>query len=172
MIHSTGNVECFEWCEISPKIQCLHCMTYQTERIVCCDCGCELSQLVFSVSTVLAHPHRLFALLPMLSHRLKAQVFNKRVIHGIESTHSFNLVAERWFALHKPMRSLPSNESLKRSNVSMRSRDDHPEAFRLLRKVKRKRPRLDTNLIPPFDPIVFCIMVVVFHDMVAIYFQM
>ena len=35
------------------------------------------------------------------------QVFSKRVIHGIESQHSFNLVAERWLALSKQTRSLP-----------------------------------------------------------------
>ena len=47
-----------------------------------------------------------------------AQVFSKEVIHGFESQHSFNLFAEQWSALSKPMRSLPSNESLKRSNTS------------------------------------------------------
>ena len=33
-----------------------------------------------------------------------AQVFSKTVIHGIESQHSFNLVAEQWLASNKPMR--------------------------------------------------------------------
>ena len=47
-----------------------------------------------------------------------AQVFSKIVIHGIESQHSFNLVAEQWLALNKPMRLLPRCGSLKRSKIS------------------------------------------------------
>ena len=34
MIHNMGNVECFELCEISTKIQCSYCSKYWTEGIV------------------------------------------------------------------------------------------------------------------------------------------
>ena len=44
MIHSLGNVEYFEMCEISAKIQCPFCLTYCTKGIVCCRC-------VFSLHT-------------------------------------------------------------------------------------------------------------------------
>ena len=47
-----------------------------------------------------------------------AQVFSKTVIHGIESQHSFNLVAEPWLASNKPMRLLPRCGSLRRSKIS------------------------------------------------------
>ena len=39
MIQSMGNVEYFEMCEVSPKIQCPLCLTYCTKGIVCCRCG-------------------------------------------------------------------------------------------------------------------------------------
>ena len=39
VIRSTGNVEYFEMCEISPKSQCHHCLTYWTKGIVYCTCG-------------------------------------------------------------------------------------------------------------------------------------
>ena len=47
-----------------------------------------------------------------------AQVFSRTVIHGIESQHSFNLVAERWLASNKPMRLLPRCGSWRRSKIS------------------------------------------------------
>ena len=34
MIHTLGNVERFELCEISPKVQCPYCLKYWTEGIV------------------------------------------------------------------------------------------------------------------------------------------
>ena len=39
MIHSMGNIEYFEICEIIPNVQCLNSMTYRTKGIVCCACG-------------------------------------------------------------------------------------------------------------------------------------
>ena len=71
---------------------------------------CELYQLVFQSA--------LFLQTGTDCSVTFAQVFSKRVIHGIESQHSFNLVAEQCSALNKPMRSLPSFESLKRSKIS------------------------------------------------------
>ena len=42
VIHSMENVEYFEMCEISPKIQCPQCLTYRTTRILYCTCGTRL----------------------------------------------------------------------------------------------------------------------------------
>ena len=39
MIYSMGNMEYFEMFEITPKVQCQHCMTYWTKGIVHCTCG-------------------------------------------------------------------------------------------------------------------------------------
>ena len=39
MINTLGNVECFELCDISPKIQCLCCLKHWTEEIVYCTSG-------------------------------------------------------------------------------------------------------------------------------------
>ena len=39
MLHTMGNVECSELCEISSKIQCPHCPKQRTEGIVHCTCG-------------------------------------------------------------------------------------------------------------------------------------
>ena len=39
MIHHEENVECFELCEVSAKIQCPCCLKYWTEGIVYCTCG-------------------------------------------------------------------------------------------------------------------------------------
>ena len=39
MIYTMVNTEYFEICEITPKIQCHHCMTYWTKGIVYCTCG-------------------------------------------------------------------------------------------------------------------------------------
>ena len=39
MIHSMGNVEYFEMCEISSKNQCPQCLTYWTTGILYCTCG-------------------------------------------------------------------------------------------------------------------------------------
>ena len=39
MIHTLGNVECLELCNISAKVQCLYCLKYWTEGIVDRTCG-------------------------------------------------------------------------------------------------------------------------------------
>ena len=39
MIYRMGNVEYFEICEITPKVQCHDCMTYWTKGIENCTCG-------------------------------------------------------------------------------------------------------------------------------------
>ena len=39
MIHTLGNVESFELCQISHKNQCPHCMKCLMEGILYCDCG-------------------------------------------------------------------------------------------------------------------------------------
>ena len=39
MIHTMGNIDCFELREISSKAHCLHCLKYRTEGIVYCTCG-------------------------------------------------------------------------------------------------------------------------------------
>ena len=39
MIHDMGNVEYFEMCDISPKVQCNHCLKNWTIGIVYCTCG-------------------------------------------------------------------------------------------------------------------------------------
>ena len=45
MICSMGNMEYFEICEITPKVQCHNCMTYWTKVIVYCTCGTWLRLL-------------------------------------------------------------------------------------------------------------------------------
>ena len=39
IIYSTGNMEYFEMCEITPKVQWHNCMPYWTKGIVYCTCG-------------------------------------------------------------------------------------------------------------------------------------
>ena len=39
MIYNMGNMEYFEICEITPKIQCSNCMTYWPQGIENCICG-------------------------------------------------------------------------------------------------------------------------------------
>ena len=39
VVHTLGNVESFELCHISHKVQCLSCVKYWMEGIMCCDCG-------------------------------------------------------------------------------------------------------------------------------------
>ena len=39
VIYSMGNMENFEICEITPKVQCHNCVTYWTKGIVFCTCG-------------------------------------------------------------------------------------------------------------------------------------
>ena len=39
MIRELGNVELFELCETSPKVQCSHCLLYWNQGIVYCTCG-------------------------------------------------------------------------------------------------------------------------------------
>ena len=48
MIHNMGNVECFERCEISLKVQCRCCLKYWTEGIVHCTCGTCLVSTEFT----------------------------------------------------------------------------------------------------------------------------
>ena len=38
-IYNMGNMEYFEMCEITSKVQCPHCTTYWTKSIVYCTCG-------------------------------------------------------------------------------------------------------------------------------------
>ena len=45
MIYSMKNMEYFEMCEITPKIQCHQYMTYWTKGIACCTCGTWLRPL-------------------------------------------------------------------------------------------------------------------------------
>ena len=39
MIRELGNVELFELCETTPKVQCAECLLYLNQGIVCCTCG-------------------------------------------------------------------------------------------------------------------------------------
>ena len=39
MIRELGNVELFELCETTPKVQCSHCLLYWNQGIVYCSCG-------------------------------------------------------------------------------------------------------------------------------------
>ena len=39
MIRELGNVELFELCETTPKVQCSHCLLYWNQGIVYCTCG-------------------------------------------------------------------------------------------------------------------------------------
>ena len=39
MIREMGNVELFELCETTPKVQCSHCLLYWIQGIVYCTCG-------------------------------------------------------------------------------------------------------------------------------------
>ena len=39
LVYSMGNMEYFEICEITPKVQCRNCVTYWTKGIVYCTCG-------------------------------------------------------------------------------------------------------------------------------------
>ena len=39
MIHELCNVELFELCETTPKVQCSHCLLYWNQGIVYCTCG-------------------------------------------------------------------------------------------------------------------------------------
>ena len=71
---------------------------------VCQHCSCTPAQTLRTPSN--AHTSAL------------AQVFNQRVIHAVESQHSFNLVAEQWSTLSKPMWSLPCYGSLATEQIS------------------------------------------------------
>ena len=44
MIQDMGNVELFELCETTPKVQCSECLLYWTQGIVCCTCGHPLRE--------------------------------------------------------------------------------------------------------------------------------
>ena len=39
MIRELGNVEFFELCETTPKVQCSHCLLYWNQGVVYCTCG-------------------------------------------------------------------------------------------------------------------------------------
>ena len=39
MIRELGNVELFEFCETTPRVQCSHCLHYWNQGIVFCTCG-------------------------------------------------------------------------------------------------------------------------------------
>ena len=39
MIRELGNVELFELCETTPKVQCSQCLPYWNQGIIYCTCG-------------------------------------------------------------------------------------------------------------------------------------
>ena len=39
MIREIGNVELFELCESTPKVQCSHCVLYWNQGVIYCICG-------------------------------------------------------------------------------------------------------------------------------------
>ena len=59
MIREMGNVELFEFCETTPKVQCSECLLYWNQGIVYCTCG---HLLVESESSRHLHQWRLDAL--------------------------------------------------------------------------------------------------------------
>ena len=59
MIRELGNVELFELCETTPKVQCSHCLLYWNHGIVCCTCG---QCLIYSESRRKFNKRRLDAL--------------------------------------------------------------------------------------------------------------
>ena len=68
------------------------------------------------------------------------QVLSKTVIHGIESQHSFNLVAEQWLASNKPMRLLPRCGSFRRFNRALRMSQSSGEGKLNFRHAERHMP--------------------------------
>ena len=42
MIHELGNVELFEFCDTTSKVQCSQCLLYWNQGIVYCTCDCVL----------------------------------------------------------------------------------------------------------------------------------
>ena len=59
MIRELGNVELFELCETSPKVQCSHCLLYRNQGIVYCTCG---QCLMYSESRIIFDRLRLDAI--------------------------------------------------------------------------------------------------------------
>ena len=59
MIRELGNVELFELCETTPKVQCYHCLLYWNQGIVYCTCG---QCLIYSESRIKLNKLRLDAL--------------------------------------------------------------------------------------------------------------
>ena len=57
VIYSMGNMEYFEICEFTPKVQCFDCMTCWTQGIEYCTCGTCL-RLRCSVDSQLRHQER------------------------------------------------------------------------------------------------------------------
>ena len=56
MIREFGNVELFEVCETTPKVQCSHCLLYWNQGIVYCTCG---QCLIYTESTRIFYRLRL-----------------------------------------------------------------------------------------------------------------
>ena len=73
MIRELGNVELFELCETTPKVQCSHCLLYWNQGIVYCTCG---QCLIDSESRIFFNKLRLDAL-SLLNYVLK-----KGTTHG------------------------------------------------------------------------------------------
>ena len=94
---------CFVELIDSFKSHMLTCMSFSSLN-VCQHCSCTSVHILCTPANVVTSA--------------LAQVFSKTVIHGIESQHSFNLVAEQWLASNKPMRLLPRCGSLRRSKIS------------------------------------------------------
>ena len=77
-----------------------------------------------------------------------AEVFSKTVIHGIESQHSFNLVAEQWLASNKPneivakMRELETEQNLMKDlfNRALRMSQSSGEGKLNFRHAERHMP--------------------------------
>ena len=73
MIRELGNVELFELCETTPKVQCSHCLLYWNQGIVYCTCG---QRLIDSESIRKFHKLRLDAL------SIPDYVIKKGATHG------------------------------------------------------------------------------------------
>ena len=56
MIRELGNVELFELCETTPKVQCSQCLLYWNQGLVYCTCG---QCLIYSESRRKFHKLRL-----------------------------------------------------------------------------------------------------------------
>ena len=75
MIRELGNVDLFELCETTPKVQCSQCLLYWNQGIVYCTCG---QCLIYS------EPRRKFNIVRMNAISIPDYVIKKDATHGAQ----------------------------------------------------------------------------------------